>query len=578
MQTNTNYRLNQHHKFQREGRKYIADLETNDIIQVNDVEWDILSRYGTQTHYQIVEALKEKYKTTAVFDGITRLEQLGKHGQLLTRMPKSERKPCPAESIDRKLRLLVPFDFANEKSDIDYITNLNRYHLLTSLAEVAELETLTFSQGTDAERPLNGIQNFGGLQIRQIHVEEGDIFSPAWYAKDGCDGLLLLSQFSTDDLLYYQIRDVPIIHCIESNQELQSSMLERLLQLHAAQKTTDRLVVKASWTKDWLMEAGIPEENIDVVPDGINVAQPIDKALAKQHTAAIFEKPTFAEQPIVGLISGFEPNSGVQWISAFARANPHLSIFVYDAVLAEHCKDSPENVVIFGADDAEMAAVLPIFLQALDVVCFPAMPGTPLSVILEAMAYGTPCIAMTKYGMPPEVHGAGVSIKSQWDNYGNFRVSTRELSATIHQWLQPSMVSLKSEEVAANFIEKYTWQKTARKINRLFEESVLTDARTDPIDEPLFPPIFCRSYSPDTGTTTSCAYRLGVNRYEHLEKALAETLVKQHKPSEVASVFKHFNAQTPVFDPLNACDEDYPYSDTKKPNTPVECKTKGYQR
>ena len=78
------YRLNRHRKFEQDGRKYVADLETNGIIQVNDVEWEILDRYGTQTKYQIVEGLKEKYKITSIFDGIERLERLGQQSSLLS--------------------------------------------------------------------------------------------------------------------------------------------------------------------------------------------------------------------------------------------------------------------------------------------------------------------------------------------------------------------------------------------------------------------------------------------------------------------------------------------------------------
>lgn len=69
--------------------------------------------------------------------------------------------------------------------------------------------------------------------------------------------------------------------------------------------------------------------------------------------------------------------------------------------------------MIFSTDDAETRSVLPIFFQALDLVCFPAMPGTPLSIVLEAMAHGTACVAMTKYGMPVEVSEAGVAVKSE---------------------------------------------------------------------------------------------------------------------------------------------------------------------
>lgn len=546
MTSNTDYRLNRHHKFKQGGRKYVADLETNDIIEVNDVEWDILDRYGMQTHYQIVEALKETYKSTAIFDGIARLEQLGKRGQLLARIPNSAGKANISEHIDSKLKVLVPFNFIKEKSSLDYITNLNRYQLLTAVAQSVALETFGFSHIGHDSIQFPNVENFGKLRIRQIELEENNTFTSAWYARNGYDGILLLSQFLTDNLLYYQVPDVPIVHCIDSTQRLQSSELETLLHLHTSQKASDTLVVKASWMKEWLSEFDIPEKDVCVIPDGINSVEPIGKALAKQHTATIFEKPMFLHQPVVGLISGFEPSRGAQWISAFAQANPHLAIFVYDSVLAEHYKNLPDNVVIFRADDEKMFSVLPIFLQALDLVCFPAIPGTPISIVLEAMAYGTPCVAMTKYDLPPEISGAGVRVESDWDNFGNFHVPMDQLSGTINQLLVPSNMRAACKKVAKSFTEKYTWQETARKIIQLFEKRQSSAAGTHQIGVNLFPPIFCRRYNPQTRQTTSDAYRLGINRYEHLETALEETLIAQHKAAEVASVFKHFKAKTPT--------------------------------
>ena len=545
MMANIGYRLNRHHKFEQSGRKYVADLETNDIIEVNDVEWDILNRYATQTQYQIVEGLKEKYKVTSVFDGITRLEGLGKRGQLLSQIPESVGDFDGFQPIREQLRLLVPFGFRKEESSIDYTTNLNRYQLLSSLAQHAALETLAFREVEDTGTHSKDAGNYGKIRIRQIKDGEGNTLLPPWYARDGYDGILLLSQFMSDDLLYYQVPDIPILHCLENSQRLQSSLLESFLALYVAQKSNDRMVVKASWMKQWLSEFGIPRSHVHVIPDGIDVVKPIDKRLAKQHTSAIFDKPMFSERQTVGLISGFEPHLGARWISAFARANRHLSIFVYDSVLAQHAKNLPDNVVIFRADDKQMSAVLPIFLQALDLVCFPAMPGTPLSVVLEAMAYGTPCVAMTKNGLPAEVEGAGVNVGLEWDNFGDFHVSIDEISAAIHHAVMPSKVRAEHEKIAKNFSQKYSWQQTARKTIQVFEENHPSMTQSHQRDENLFRPIFCRRYSPKTRKMTSDAYRLGINRYEHLEKALAETLMEQHKLTEVESVFKHFKMVGP---------------------------------
>ena len=533
------YRLKRHHKFEQDERKYVADLETGDIVQINDVEWEILSRYESQTPYQIVRRLKGKYKLTAIFEGIERLERLGGQGILLSPITQPA-APMTANrnQTDRMPKLLVPFQFTQEKSTLEYLTGLNRYQFLRHLSAFAELETLAFSEigGEKQEIP-----DFDEVRVRKIDVPKSSALAAPWYALDGYDGILLLSQFLTDDLLYYQVPDVPIVHCIDGAQQLRHILPKTLLTLSAFQHSKDTLVVKASWMLEWLAEFGVSVENVRVIPDGINVGALIgDKALAKQHTAAIFEKPMFMKQPVVGLISGFEPKRGAAWISAFARANPHLAIFVYDAMLAERYRHPPENVVIFRADDEETLSVLPIFFQALDLVCFPAMPGTPLSMVLEAMAFGAPCVAMSKYGMPPEVTGAGVAVEAEWDNFGNFHVPMVKLSEMINKWLQSSNTRTQCQGFAKEIAQRYTRKNAAQALTQVFEEGF--QRRTDNFrtTRALFPPIFCRRYEPDTGTLRSSVYRLGTNRYDHLETALAEVLAEGHTPAEVESVFKHF--------------------------------------
>ena len=544
MAFHAHYRLNRHRKFEQDGRKYVADLETNDIIQVNDVEWEILDRYGTQTEHQIVEGLKDKYKITSIFNGIERLEQIGRQGALLSPIDRAVAQTADSwKQENRRPKLLVPFHFTKEKTSLDYLTNLNRYQLLIHLAKAVELETLTFTEAGKADLKPEDLQGLGEIQIRNIAVEESDAFSPPWYAMNGYDGILLLSQFLMDDLLYYQVPNVPIVHCIEDDQKLQGSTLETLLNICAFQNAKDTLVVRASWVKEWLMECGVPGGNVRVVPNGINVGEPIGKPLAKQHTAVLFEKPIFAQQPVVGFISGFEPNYAVKLISAFARANPQLAIFVYDPFLAEYYTHPPSNMVIFSADDEETHSILPIFFQALDLICFPAIPGTPLSLVLEAMAYGTPCVAMTTYGLPPEVAGAGAVVKLEGYNLGDFRVSMSELSNTIHQWLKPSHTRTECENAARSLAQKFTWEKVAQEIVQGIEERHGQKVNAFRSERNLSPSVFCRRYDPGSGTTESSVYRLGTHRYDCLQTTLAETLAEQHTSAEVEAVFKHFQGK-----------------------------------
>ena len=544
------YRLKQHHTFEQDGRKYVADLETSDIVPLKDVEWEILSRYASQTRYQIVEALKKTYKLTDIFEGIERLERLGQQGSVLIPIVEAA-KPL---TVNRPPKLLVPFHFIQEKSVLDYTTNLNRYQFVTHLAEFAELETLTFSEEGEEGK----IPEFAEVRVRNVDVPKSSALASPWYAMEGYDGILLLSQFVMDDLLYYRIPDVPIVHCIDGDQRLQHVLPRTLLTLSMFQSPKDTLVVRASWMKEWLAELGAPVENVRVIPNGIDVVEPIgDRALAKQYTAALFEKPMFVERPVVGLISGFEPKRGAAWISEFARANPHLAIFVYDTMLEQHYHHPPENVVIFSADDEETRSVLPIFFQALDLVCFPAMPGTPLSIILEAIAYRAPCVVMTRYGIPAEVSGAGVAVKSDWDTFGNFHVSMTELSEAVNAGLQPSTTRVERENAAAAVAQQYTRKRAAQELVRVFAESSQRKMDEFRTESTLFPPVFCRQYEPDTGAIRSCAYRLGTNRYDGLEPALAEVLAERHMPAEVESVFKHFrrDGSTPICDTIRVGNE-----------------------
>ena len=165
-------------------------------------------------------------------------------------------------------------------------------------------------------------------------------------------------------------------------------------------------------------------------------------------------------------------------------------------------------------------------------------PRSP--IVLEAMAYRAPCVAMAKYGMPAEVAGAGVVVKADWDHFGNFHVPMTELSETINAELHPSTTRTQYENSAESVAQQYTRKKAAQELIRVFAESSqrkIDDFRTESM---LFLPVFCRQYEPDTGAIRSCAYRLGTNRYDGLEPALAEVLGERHTPAEVASVFKHF--------------------------------------
>ena len=533
MKVQTKYRIHQHHKFEHGGKKYAADMESDTIIEINDVEWELLNCDLAETIYTIVENLKSRFKTEQIFESVERLENLSQRGRMLSPIEVMAREKNSNE--EKKLKVLVPFQFVLEKTALDTTTNENRYHLLKALSKYAELETINIT----GDEPLETL-DFVSVRTIENHGENANSFPLAWYAVDGYDGILLLSQFLWYDTLCYP-QEIPILHYVESDRSLQGLVLEKALENSAIQKPTDLLLPKASWLTEWLLECGVDPAGIYTISEGINVVEPIGKALAKQHAASLTENLLFAKQPVVGIISGFKPTVGAQLISELATANPHLVFFVYDSVLVEHYHNKPDNIVLFRADDEDTRAVLPIFFQALDLVCFPAVPGTSPSLVLEAMAYGTPAVVISQYGLPPEIEEAGVLVQCPIHVGNDIRVPTQKLSKVMNQLLKDTKRRGKYEQVAKGFGKKYTWEATAIEVIRLFKQSAeRAKARSQPPTPNLFRPIFCQYYDPRTGNSYPSAYCHETERFENFENALMGELSKYHTSAEVESIFKHF--------------------------------------
>ena len=115
-----------------------------------------------------------------------------------------------------------------------------------------------------------------------------------------------------------------------------------------------------------------------------------------------------------------------------------------------------------------------------------------------------------------------------------------QLSKTVNQWLQPSAARTQYEKFAKEIVQRYTRTDAVGKLVQMFEEGYQRKTDDFRTERTLFPSIFCRRYEPDTGNATSCVYRLGMDKYDHLETALAEVLLELHAPAEVDAVFKHF--------------------------------------
>ena len=370
----------------------------------------------------------------------------------------------------------------------------------------------------------------------------------SWYAGDGYDGILLSESISSGMIRCATHKKFLSFIALRATEAYKTRVLEKALrkfyrpEIYGSDFYQKHRGSPIGFQK---LRGGLLREYIQFQKVS-TVVEPIGKAISKTtHCCDSQGISLFAKQPVVGIISGFkpntEPNTGVRLISELATSNPHLAFFVYDSLLAEGYRNPPDNVVFFSVDDEDTRAVLPIFFQALDLVCFPAVPGTSPSLVLEAMAYGNPAVVISQYGLPPEIEGAGVLVECESAVGNDLDISVQQVSKTINQLLKNTKCRGEYKQIAKGFATRYTWEHTAEEIVRLFRQSTTRAQTRRPSSvQTLFPPIFCQHYDPRTGTTYPSAYRQETKQFEPLENALAEVLLKSHTPAEVKTVFKHF--------------------------------------
>ena len=163
MPFHAHYSLNRHRKFEQGGRKYVADIEINDIIQVNDVEWEILARYGVQNQYQIVEGLKEKYKITSIFDGIERLERLGQQGSLLSPIDEATEQTVDSwKQENREAEVVGAISFYERKNIAGLRNKSKSLPTLDTLVEGCSVRDAHLFRGRKGRPKTRGLPRFGG--------------------------------------------------------------------------------------------------------------------------------------------------------------------------------------------------------------------------------------------------------------------------------------------------------------------------------------------------------------------------------------------------------------------------------
>ena len=460
--------LHQLHLFEEDGVLYAADIEKTRAIELSAVMADILKLAETQTNEEIVQTLKTSYIEDDILEGFERFEELNKEGLLFNR-GENLTETLALESERRKLLVAIPGISVDSFFDIEMLyagTNMALSYMFQHLTKYVDL-------------------HFAGNQNRKLadNVYEVDI-SVADFGRlsrridETYFGILTLHRDHETWLLpLYQHRELPpmLVQC-HAPRGHGGNAINSMLRHYAAMRDFDAFTAPSDYVREFYADYVWDPSFFNTLPNGVDSAlfRPMDKEAAKRELAEEIGDERILTTPTVGYLSRVQSEKGASVYLKLAELNPHLLFLIAGPHFGRYqSKELPENLVYAGFHPRER---LPLVYNAFDVYCFLSMSGEETFglTVLEAMACGVPPIVPDFDGVPSVVGNAGlVADADNFDTDIGTLVSypspvdfSEKINLLLNDAEMREALSQKARERAVSF----TWDKTARRIIRFFEE------------------------------------------------------------------------------------------------------------
>lgn len=534
--------LQQIHKFEKDGVWYVANLQTGDVLEIDAITADILTLCSTSDNAGILEKLGSKYSEGQILESLRAL-----HGDIETLLFAPEQYSILA--TEDKLRIFIPHGFMKYKEIFSPPTNVGIYNLMTALSKYTdifvEIDDDEFVVGQREQLMELGIQFVSDM----FESKDRGIYASNRFIVDNCHGILALSPHPYEELNYFRHNTIPVLSRIYSDRNLREATLNKFLSHHTFRRDFDGICPDAPWITDEI--AWHPHDQIDssshnpsrlkgayTIPNGIDteVYSPRDRQQAREAVASILGENTILDSPFVGIINGFQPQNGIGMIEALARLNKEVVFIVLDPFADRSAHLS--NVFYITLQQPEDTVALPWIYSACELIIFPAVIGTPFSMVLGAFACGVPGLALTLTALPEDLKPDLISVPLTRDHTtGNYTIPTATISEKMDMLLGNPKVqgtlSAKVRQIALN----HSWDKTAQRFVALFTElnNKKTENATPKYLDVAFSPYYDRAQKAvKIGATQLDGY------FKHpVEQGLAQSLLFNHTPEEVRTVLQY---------------------------------------
>ena len=543
--------LHQLHLFEEDGVPYVADLDKARVVELSTVMMDILKLAETQTDDAIVETLSASYKEDEISGAFERFAELEREGLLFNRGEDLERS-LATESKWRKLLVAIPGINVDSFFDIEMLsagTNMALAHMIQHLTKYADLHFT----GSQNRKIADGVY--------EVDIGIGDLVRLRSKIAETYYGILTLHQEHDRWLLplYRHPEFPPILVQNHAPRGHGGHAINSMLRHYAAMRDYDGFTAPSDYVRDFYSQYVWDPSFFNTLPNGVDstLFKPMEKMVAKKEIATEVGDDRIEAVPTVGYLSRVQSEKGASVYVKLAELNPHLIFLIAGPNMGRYAsRKLPDNLVYIGFHPRER---LPLIYNAFDVYCFLSMSGEETFglTVLEAMACGVPPIVPNFDGVPSVVGDAGLVANAEnFDNDIATFVSYPcpvDFSKKINTLLNDTEMWQAFSERARERAVLFTWDKTASRIVRLFEElhqkkklanpnrllnvfaptpSIEGEARTDEVPSPLQYKSLVLSMNAhyEQCLMRDAAYPLSV------EDGVALSILKNHTTREVEAI------------------------------------------
>ena len=525
------------HTFEKNGIWYVVHLQVGEVLTIDSVTADILALCGTNNNAGILEKLGGRYSEGQVLESLKALSDIE---DLLFEADSVPISPMPCKD---RLRIFVPHYFMKYRAALSPTTNVGIYNLLVALAKEAEVfvEIDNDSGAIEHREQLMalGIQFISDL----FQPTEGATYASNRFVVEECDGILALSPHPYEELNYHQYNTIPVVARIFSDRNWREAAINKVLCHDTFSRSFDSVCPDTPWIVDELNVIATSHlERVETIPNGVDtqVYSPQNCEKARKVVAEMLGEERILDSRLIGIINGFQPPNSVGMIAEMANLHKEVVFIVFDFILGQDHSQQQQhsNVFYINLQQPQDTIALPWLYNACEFIIFPAVMGTPFSMVIEAFACGVPALALTSTELPEELAGGLVSVPlSRDDTTGRFIIPTAAVSEQVDVLLGPSgmreTLSTKAKQIADN----YSWDRIGQRFVALFAELNRKRHET-PI--PKYPNIaFTPYYDKGQNVVKTGAMQLSGFFKQRVEEGLAQTLLVDHTPEEVRTVLRY---------------------------------------